>query len=87
MTQNRIVCFRIDEHIDHRIACVLDLLAIAIGRAAAAVVHLDAMIEAMRRDGALQEFNSRYKAGRAAALAKVAASWATALRWRGSRTR
>ena len=23
MIQNRIVCFRIDEHIDHRIACVL----------------------------------------------------------------
>jgi Arc/MetJ-type ribon-helix-helix transcriptional regulator len=23
MTQNRIVCFRLDEQIDHRIACVL----------------------------------------------------------------
>jgi hypothetical protein len=43
---------------------------IAIGRASAAVTRLDAMIEAMRRDGTLQEFNARYKRGRAAALAR-----------------
>ena len=28
------------------------------------------MIEAMRRDGTLQEFNARYKRGRAVALAE-----------------
>jgi hypothetical protein len=33
-------------------------------------VRLDAMIEQMRRSGQLQEFNSRYKRGRAAALAE-----------------
>ena len=36
----------------------------------AAVVRLDAMIETMRRDGTLREFNARYKAGRAAAAAE-----------------
>jgi hypothetical protein len=40
---------------------------IAIGRASAAAVKLDSMIEAMRRDGTLAEFNARYKSGRAAA--------------------
>jgi len=39
-------------------------------RASAAVVRLDAMIETMRRDGTLREFNARYKAGRAAAAAE-----------------
>jgi hypothetical protein len=43
---------------------------VAISRASAAVIRLDAMIEQMRRDGTLQEFNSRYKRGRAAALAE-----------------
>jgi hypothetical protein len=43
---------------------------VAIGRANAAVVRLDAMVEQMRRDGTLQEFNRRFKAGRAAALAR-----------------
>ena len=43
---------------------------IAIARASAAVVRLDSMVEAMRRDGTLREFNARYKAGRAAALAQ-----------------
>jgi hypothetical protein len=42
---------------------------VAISRANAAVVRLDLMIEQMRRDGTLQEFNSRYKRGRAAAAA------------------
>jgi hypothetical protein len=40
---------------------------IAISRANAAVVRLDSMVEQMRRSGQLQEFNSRYKGGRAAA--------------------
>jgi hypothetical protein len=43
---------------------------VAIGRASAAVVRLDAMIEQMRRDGTLREFNARFKRGRAAALAE-----------------
>ena len=42
----------------------------AITRASAACIRLDAMIEAMRRDGTLREFNARYKRGRAAALAR-----------------
>jgi hypothetical protein len=60
---------------------------IAIGRASAAVTRLDAMIEAMRRDGTLQEFNARYKRGRAAALARGRASWDSGLRWRASKPR
>jgi hypothetical protein len=44
--------------------------ATAIARASAAVVRLDAMVERMRRDGTLAEFNARYKRGRAAALAE-----------------
>jgi hypothetical protein len=43
---------------------------VAIERAAAAVIRLDSMIDAMRRDGTLREFNARYKRGRAAALAE-----------------
>jgi hypothetical protein len=43
---------------------------VAISRASAAVTRLDAMVEQMRRSGQLQEFNSRYKRGRAAALAE-----------------
>jgi hypothetical protein len=43
---------------------------VAISRANAAVVRLDVMVEQMRRSGQLQEFNSRYKRGRAAALAE-----------------
>jgi hypothetical protein len=44
---------------------------IAIERAAAAaVIRLDSMIDAMRRDGTLQEFNARYKRGCAAAAAR-----------------
>jgi len=43
---------------------------VAMARASAAVVRLDAMIETMRRDGTLREFNARYKAGRAAAAAE-----------------
>jgi hypothetical protein len=43
---------------------------IAISRASGAVVRLDAMLESIRRDGTLQEFNARYKAGRAAAIAE-----------------
>jgi hypothetical protein len=43
---------------------------VAVTRAGAAVVKLDAMVETMRRNGQLQEFNTRYKRGRAAALAK-----------------
>lgn len=43
---------------------------VAIARAGAAVTRLDEMIEAMRKDGTLQQFNTRYKAGRTAALAK-----------------
>jgi hypothetical protein len=43
---------------------------VAISRASAAVVRLDLMIEQMRRSGQLQEFNVRYKRGRAAALAR-----------------
>ena len=43
---------------------------VALGRAADAAKRLDAMIEAMRRDGTLREFNARYRAGRAAALAE-----------------
>jgi hypothetical protein len=42
---------------------------VAISRANAALVRLDLMIEQMRRDRTLQEFNSRYKRGRAAAAA------------------
>jgi hypothetical protein len=42
--------------------------ATAISRASAAVTRLDAMLEAMRRDGTLAEFNARYKRGRAAAV-------------------
>src|SRR3981189_3140657 len=54
----------------HCVGATLTPDDIAIGRASAAVVRLDAMIEAMRRDGTLQEFNARYKRGRAAALAE-----------------
>jgi hypothetical protein len=43
---------------------------IAISRVSAAVVRLDAMVEATRRNGQLQEFNMRHKRGRAAALTK-----------------
>jgi hypothetical protein len=43
---------------------------IAISRASAAVTRLDVMVEQMRRSGQLQEFNSRYKRGRAGALAE-----------------
>ncbi|MDB5607838.1 MAG: hypothetical protein JWP25_4738 [Bradyrhizobium sp.] len=43
---------------------------VAIGRADAAVASLDALIEQMRRDVTLREFNARYKAGRAVALAR-----------------
>jgi hypothetical protein len=43
---------------------------VAISRASAAVIRLDATIEQMRRSGQLAEFNSRYKRGRAAALAE-----------------
>jgi hypothetical protein len=43
---------------------------IAISRANAAVVRLDRMIEQMRRDGTLQEFNARYKRGRTEAAAE-----------------
>ena len=43
---------------------------VAIARASAAVTRLDAMIEAMRWDGTLQQFNTRYKAGRAAAAVR-----------------
>src|SRR5215204_3886251 len=46
---------------------------IAIARASATVVRLDAMIEQMRRDGTLREFNSfnsAYKARRPAAAAE-----------------
>jgi hypothetical protein len=49
---------------------------VAISRASAAIVRLDAMVEQMRRSGQLQEFNVRYKRGRAAALAEDGASWA-----------
>jgi hypothetical protein len=42
--------------------------AVANTRAGAVVKRLDAMIEAMRRDGTLPEFNARYKAGTPAAL-------------------
>jgi hypothetical protein len=42
---------------------------IALARASAANVRLDVMVEQMRGDGTLQEFNSRYKRGRAAAAA------------------
>jgi hypothetical protein len=43
---------------------------VAVSRSGAAVVRLDAMIEQMRRSGQLQEFNVRYKRGRAAAQAE-----------------
>jgi hypothetical protein len=43
---------------------------VAIERAAAAVIRLDSMIDAMRRDGTLREFNARYKRGRGAAAAR-----------------
>jgi hypothetical protein len=46
--------------------------AVAIGRAGDAVKRLDAMMEMMRRDGTLREFNARYKAGRAAAMCESA---------------
>jgi hypothetical protein len=42
---------------------------IAIARASAAMVRLDAMIESMRQNGQLREFNRQYKLRRAAALA------------------
>jgi hypothetical protein len=42
----------------------------AISRASASVVRLDTMVEAMRRNGQLQEFNTQYQRGRAAALTK-----------------
>jgi hypothetical protein len=42
--------------------------------------HLDRMAEQMRRDGTLQEFNARYKRGRAAATAQdLPIVWSTML--------
>jgi hypothetical protein len=43
---------------------------VAISRAGAAMQRLDAMIETMRADGTLRQFNVRYKAGRAEAAAE-----------------
>jgi hypothetical protein len=43
---------------------------IAIGKAAAMAARLDAMVDGMRRDGTLMEFNARFKRGRAAAAAE-----------------
>ena len=45
------------------------LFELALARAGAAVIRLDRMIEQMRRDGTLREFNVRYQRGRAAAAA------------------
>jgi hypothetical protein len=42
---------------------------VAMTRAANAMMKLDAMVDRLKRNGGLQEFNARYKAGRAAALA------------------
>jgi hypothetical protein len=61
--------------------------ATAISRASAAVVRLDAMLESMRRDGTLQEFNARYRAGRAAAIAEGRATWDSASPWPDSKRR
>jgi hypothetical protein len=43
--------------------------ATAISRAAAAVINLDSMVDAMKRDGTLHGFNREYKIRRAAAIA------------------
>ncbi len=40
---------------------------VAIAGASAAITRLDAMVDTMRRNGTLAEFNARYKSGRAAA--------------------
>jgi hypothetical protein len=58
----------------HRAAAALQAVLtpddVAIARAANAVLRLDATVEKMRRDGVLHEFNRRFRAGRAAALAE-----------------
>jgi hypothetical protein len=42
---------------------------VAIGRAGDAIARLDALIETLRRNGTLREFNAAYKSRRAAAVA------------------
>jgi hypothetical protein len=56
---------------------------IALARADDAAQRLDSMIDGMRRNGQLQEFNRAYKTRRAAAVAaRHRASWDTASPWR-----